>query len=61
MTPIDKGVIELFCISHGCEIWRGRYLSNDEARALSVAHALQHHNRPITPADLFGDTTGENE
>lgn len=57
MTPIDKGVITLICISHGCEIWRGRYVTNDEARALMVAHAMQHNNRPITPADLFGGET----
>ncbi|MFC4128877.1 hypothetical protein [Nocardia rhizosphaerae] len=54
-------MIALFCISHGCEMWRGRYLTNSEARALQVAHAMQHNNRPITPADLFGDETESNE
>ncbi len=61
MTPIDKGVITVRCISHGCEIWRGRYLDNSEARALMVAHALQHNNRPITLTDLFGSETEDKE
>jgi hypothetical protein len=48
-------VLQYFCVSHGCPLWIGRELTDDEFRAISVAHALQHNNRPITPADLFGD------
>ncbi len=60
MTPIDKGVQKITCVSHGCELWLGRHLADDEIRALQKAHALQHDNRAITPARLFGGET-ENE
>jgi hypothetical protein len=43
------------CVSHDCLLWEGRELTKPELRAMSLAHALQHTNRPITPADLFGD------
>ncbi|WP_157119793.1 hypothetical protein [Nocardia xishanensis] len=49
------GVAQYVCLSHGCPLWTGRELTKEEVRALSLAHALQHHTRPIAPADLFGE------
>lgn len=42
-------------------MWSGPPLTEPDIRALMAVHALQHFNRPITPADLFGDTTGSSE
>lgn len=49
------GIAQYVCISHGCHLWTGRELNREELQALSIAHALQHNNRAITPADLFGE------
>ncbi len=61
MTSIDKGVQVIKCVSHGCELWTGRHLTDEEIQAISRGHAIQHSNTPITVARMFGDETETEE
>ncbi|MFE5290380.1 hypothetical protein ACFRAQ_36000 [Nocardia sp. NPDC056611] len=58
--PSPQQMQHIRCVSHGCDMWSGAPLAEPDIRALMRVHALQHFNRPITPADL-GFSDQENE
>lgn len=59
MRP-SSSQVRILCRSHGCELWHGPALADDDIRALMHAHTLIHYNRPITPVNLLGDQESEN-
>lgn len=50
---------EIKCVSHGCILWQGEHLNAADIKALSVTHALQHANKPVTVDSLFGNKPEE--